>query len=156
MTILVMSDTHGDTMAIDSVLREQTDIDAVVHCGDVESDCDYLAEKLPPHLSLTAVSGNNDWFAQRPRHIVSTFGGVRFYITHGHMERVRSGHEGLLAAAASERCAAVLYGHTHQAVSVTENGILLVNPGTLHYPDYQYALIHIENGVAAAELLRLA
>lgn len=152
MKILVLSDTHGETRAIDNVLREQTEIDVVVHCGDVESDCDYLVEHLPPHVPLTAVSGNNDWFAQQPRNVVTDFGGVRFYVTHGHMERVRSGHEGLLAAAAAKKCDVVLYGHTHRAVTENENGVLIVNPGALSYPDYSYALVNVENGTATAEL----
>lgn len=155
MKILAMSDTHGDTSAIDSVLREQTDIDAVVHCGDVDDDSDYLAGHLPQMMPFVAVSGNNDWFAQHPRFVCCTWGGVPFYITHGHMERVRSGHAGLVAAAQAKKCRVALYGHTHRAVTVTEEGILLVNPGALRYPDYSYAIVHIENGAPYAELLKL-
>ena len=40
----------------------------------------------------------------------------------------------LAEEAARRGCKAALYGHTHRALISEENGVLLVNPGSLRYP----------------------
>ncbi|MBE7047929.1 MAG: YfcE family phosphodiesterase [Ruminococcaceae bacterium] len=145
MKILLLSDSHGKTDRIDEVLTQCVKPDILVHCGDIDNDCDYLQFIVPHHVPIVAVCGNNDWYSNRPYYTIETIGGVRTYITHGHQERVKFGVEGLLHAAKKFNCKMVLFGHTHQAIHETIDGIDLINPGALTGPHPTYAIVTIEN-----------
>ena len=53
--------------------------------------------------------------------------------------------------AKAKDCQIVMYGHTHTPVVEEENGILVINPGSLTYPRQRgrrpsYAVMEIEEG----------
>ncbi|MDY4541285.1 MAG: YfcE family phosphodiesterase, partial [Candidatus Ventricola sp.] len=76
-----------------------------------------------------AVRGNNDYYSTctLPWDLLIELGGVRIYMTHGH--RLVSLMN--LAYKAQECGAQVaLFGHTHQALCETVQGVLLLNPGS--------------------------
>ncbi len=155
MNILLLSDTHGDFRRIDSVLEQCGKPDLIIHLGDMERDGEYITMSIPADVAFLSVRGNNEWSSNRPLNTVIELEGVRFYITHGHKERVKSGHEGLIVAAKRNDCHVALYGHTHKPCEQTEDGIHIINPGALAYPVCSYAMLHIKNGQLTVKLLDL-
>lgn len=144
MKILLLSDTHGDLLKIDDALEACSGLDMVIHCGDIDRDCDYLEKILPADIAFLAVRGNNDWYSKRPYHLTAALDGIRFYITHGHREHVKSGLDTLSYAAAEQNCTVALFGHTHSAQDTTVGGIRIINPGSLTYPKLSYAVLELK------------
>ena len=132
MRVGVFLDSHGDHEALDELLERMGALDAVCFLGDVARDAEHLRERLaamPNQPVLYAVRGNNDYYSTctLPWDLLIELGGVRIYMTHGH--RLVSLMN--LAYKAQECGAQVaLFGHTHQALCETVQGVLLLNPGS--------------------------
>ena len=132
MRVGVFSDSHGDHEALDELLERMGALDAVCFLGDVARDAEHLRERLaamPNQPVLYAVRGNNDYYSTctLPWDLLIELGGKRIYMTHGH--RLVSLMN--LAYKAQECGAQVaLFGHTHQALCETVQGVLLLNPGS--------------------------
>ena len=132
MRVGVFSDSHVDHEALDELLERMGALDAVCFLGDVARDAEHLRERLaamPNQPVLYAVRGNNDYYSTctLPWDLLIELGGVRIYMTHGH--RLVSLMN--LAYKAQECGAQVaLFGHTHQALCETVQGVLLLNPGS--------------------------
>ena len=61
------------------------------------------------------------------------------------------GHEEIVEKTKAKDCQAVIYGHTHRPVVEEEDGILVINPGSLTFPRQQgrrpsYAVMDVEEG----------
>lgn len=132
MRVGVFSDSHGDSEALDALLEKMGYLDAACFLGDVARDADHLEQRLaamPNHPPLYAVRGNNDYFSTctLPWERIVELDGVRVYMTHGHRLVSLMG----LAYKAQENGAKVaLFGHTHEALCETAQGVLLLNPGS--------------------------
>ena len=144
MRILLLSDTHNDTNRIDDILEQCGKIDQVIHCGDVERDAEYMSYVMPPLTPICSVSGNNEWYAEKPYFITLTFEGVRFYITHGHQERVKRDFSLLAHKARKNDCRVALFGHTHKRTDEIIDDIRVINPGSVCYPGCSYAILTVE------------
>ena len=133
MRVGVFSDSHGDHEALDELLERMGALDAVCFLGDVARDAEHLRERLeamPNQPPLYAVRGNNDYYSTctLPWELLIELGGVRIYMTHGHQLVSLMN----LAYKAQECGAQVaLFGHTHQALCETAQGVLLLNPGSV-------------------------
>ena len=132
MRVGVFSDSHGDHEALDELLERMGALDAVCFLGDVARDAEHLRERLaamPNQPVLYAVRGNNDYYSTctLPWDLLIELGGVRIYMTHGH--RLVSL---MNIAYKAQECGAqvALFGHTHQALCETVQGVLLLNPGS--------------------------
>lgn len=132
MRILVLSDSHAG-LSFMRMCIARTKPDAVVHLGDYYDDGQALAEENR-HLVFHQVPGNCDRYRCRlntPLILDDTVCGVRLYMTHGHLHRVKTGIGALLADARKSRAQAVLYGHTHRADCYQEpDGLWVLNPGS--------------------------
>lgn len=132
MRVGVFSDSHGDHVALDELLDRMGALDAVCFLGDVARDAEHLEgclAAMPNQPPLYAVRGNNDYFQScaLPWELLIELGGVRIYMTHGHRLVSLMG----LAYKAQECGAQVaLFGHTHEALCETAQGVLLLNPGS--------------------------
>ena len=132
MRVGVFSDSHGDHEALDELLERMGVLDAACFLGDVARDAEHLRERLeamPNQPPLYAVRGNNDYYSTctLPWELLIELGGVRIYMTHGHQLVSLMN----LAYKAQECGAQVaLFGHTHQALCETVQGVLLLNPGS--------------------------
>ncbi len=155
MKILLLSDTHGDVLRIDEVLDECGKLDLIIHCGDIDSDCDYIERIIPADVAFLSVRGNNDWHSERPYSMVQELDGIRFYITHGHREKVKTGSDSLIRAAKMQNCTVALHGHTHRPLHTTEDGIQVINPGALSYPVTSYAVLYTDNGKLTVYLKKI-
>lgn len=151
MRILLLSDTHNDTNRIDYILEQCGPVDQVIHCGDVERDAEYMSYVMPPLSPICSVSGNNEWYAEKPYYTILSFEGIRFYITHGHQERVKRDLSLLAYKAKKNDCQVALFGHTHKRADEMTDGIRCINPGSVCYPGCSYAILTIVNGNLTVE-----
>lgn len=131
MKILVVSDTHGNAYALHEALRMRPDATAVIHLGDGVREAEDAAAFFPDR-TFFIVRGNcdfgaHDLLARREE----TFGGKRFFFTHGHLFGVKDGLYTLACAARECRADVALFGHTHQPGIEYDDGLYLVNPGSL-------------------------
>lgn len=157
MRILVVSDSHSGTSFM---LRcaEKVKPDAVIHLGDYYDDGEVLRDECP-NARVWLLPGNCDRY-RAPIHakeiLVDKIGGVRFYMTHGHLHNVKTTLVRLLAAARAEKADVVLYGHTHQAYCVQEeDGLWVLNPGSCGYYGGSAGLIEVGDGqVKSCRLIR--
>jgi putative phosphoesterase len=124
-------------------------VDAILHAGDVTRRrvLDQLAEIAPVH----AVAGNRDFGLRLPLDRVLEFEGVRLGLTHGHggwggylREKVLNLTVGyhldryirlVRDRFAGQPVQAIVFGHSHRAVNMIQDGVLLFNPGSVA-PDY--------------------
>lgn len=151
MRILLVSDTHGNQTDLLKAHEAASHCDAVIHLGDGEQDA-LLLEAIDDQIQLFQVAGNCDLGSTVPRELICSFGKVRLLLCHGDRYGVKSGLSRLIERGHAAKVAAVLYGHTHLAQSIEEDGLLLVNPGTLAVPApfKSYAILELtESGISA-------
>lgn len=132
MRILIVSDTHGHEENLDRVLEEIGTPDYLLHLGDVEGQEDYI--EAVAGCPVYIVAGNNDFFSDLPREEEFCLENYRIMMTHGHYYGVSMGTEGLLEEARARGVHIAMYGHTHRPEIEEEDGIVLLNPGSLSYP----------------------
>ncbi|MDD7740314.1 MAG: metallophosphoesterase [Fusicatenibacter sp.] len=132
MRILVVSDTHGHTTNLEKVIHKVGEIDALVHCGDIEGSEDYIESLVDCPCYM--VAGNNDWFSELRREMEVDFDDYRVWITHGHNYGASMGTEHLREEAEARGINVVMYGHTHRPLIEQEGNLSIVNPGSLSYP----------------------
>jgi len=132
MRILVVSDTHRRVLYLNDVLKKVGKIDALIHLGDVEGQEDYICALVdcPAYI----VAGNNDYFGDLPREMMIELEGHKIFLTHGHYYRVSMTTAVLAEEAESRGCDIAMYGHTHRPDVRREDGVTVVNPGSLGYP----------------------
>ena len=154
MQILVVSDSHGDYTTFDKLIRSKPKAEIVIFCGDGYSDLVEMKKRFPKK-EFVAVRGNCDWSCPLPVEEIRTIGGKTFYITHGHMENVKFGTGALKQFARRENADIVLYGHTHVPEAEHEDGLYIMNPGSLRRFECSYGLIDIQNGQILMNTARL-
>lgn len=155
MRILIFSDTHRRTEACIQLLENmQHQTDAVLHAGDVAEDIEKLQMTFP-NLMIYGVRGNNDFNTNLPTEQLLDFDGTKLFLTHGHRYKVKYTYENLADSAAAQGASIAVFGHTHQSCTRTENGILLLNPGSGGGIWPTYAVLEIENGKVSTDILAL-
>lgn len=146
-TLLVVSDTHGNTKGLDALSALIGENDYVVHLGDGANDMRSIRENYPE--KAYACAGNCDWVSYLPTEGVLEIEQSRIFYCHGHQYGVKSSLETLAKVAKSRDCTVALYGHTHSADIREIDGVLLVNPGSLRRAvgeggSYAYIVVHKE------------
>lgn len=145
--ILIVSDTHGRIRNLQDTWEKLGRLDLIIHLGDVEGGKD-LIKKLAP-CPVEFVMGNCDFYNDLPYEKVIEIGKYKAFLTHGHKYFVRDGVEYLANAAKQKGCQIAMYGHTHVAKIHYEDGITVINPGSLTLPkpygsDPTYILMEID------------
>ena len=146
--IAVLSDSHG--LLRREVVDQLADCTHILHAGDVLRRSDL--DELSLYGRLYAVRGNCDFTAAHPDRLVIHLGGLKIYLTHGHIHRVKSGLDYLLSAAREAGADVALYGHTHRA-NVEYTTPWLINPGAAEKDCC--ALLEIEKGKPHVKLINL-
>ncbi|MDR2599617.1 MAG: YfcE family phosphodiesterase [Oscillospiraceae bacterium] len=127
--ILVFSDTHRDTERMEAAILQHNP-STVIHLGDNADDAMRLQNTMP-QLPFIIAKGNCDIHTNYDIEKLVSIGDIKIFITHGHIYRVKD-ELSSITWRASELCAdLVLYGHTHIANIVVNNGITLMNPGQM-------------------------
>ena len=145
MRILVISDSHRNTRVIDKILSAQPDARHVFFLGDNVGDIEDF-DILYPDKAFHIVSGNCDYASMLPCVGLEIVNGIRVLYTHGHTMGVKGTIQHLLKTARENNCGIALYGHTHIANTLYDDGVWIVNPGSCSRPrdgKPSYAVIDI-------------
>ena len=145
MKILVVSDSHGDYSSFNNLVRSQSKAEAVIFLGDGCEEFDDVRRNFPEKMFI-GVKGNNDWGCSLPLCEERVIEGKKFFITHGHVERVKYGLDMLKQKARSRGADIVLYGHTHVPYTEYDGGMYIMNPGSIRRFDCSYGIIDIQKG----------
>ena len=129
MKLLVFSDSHGN---IEHMRRavEQERPDQILHLGDVMRDAVELSVAYP-NIPLELVPGNCDYATDVPAQKILFFEGRRILMTHGHIYHVKLGIGQAVRAAVEANVDILLFGHTHEAFGCQQDGLWVMNPGTI-------------------------
>ncbi len=150
--IAVVSDSHGSIENLSLFLDRLKNVDALWHLGDHAEDALPISTRL--NCGYVAVRGNCDPFSDEPLTYTVDWHGKRILLLHGHTV---TGKLALLYAAKQANADAVFFGHSHVPSIETEDGVLLLNPGSLSRPRTakgpSVALLTLEDSGMHAELL---
>lgn len=133
MRLCLVSDTHRYRHELLTAVKAAQPLDVILHAGDETADAAWLAERVswPVH----AVAGN--WDTATPEfpleRILQGFGPI-LLLTHGHRLRVKTDLAGLAERAVACGARIIVFGHTHTAAVVVEDGRIYINPGSLSAP----------------------
>ena len=146
LKILVLSDSHRAIGAMyDAAILE--DPDAIMHLGDHVSDAEELSYALDL-IDFYMVRGNCDFGAQAPETILTELGGVRLFLTHGHLFGVKSGMSRLKLEADRVGADIALRPFLEE-----DGGVWYMNPGAAR--DGRYGVIEMKDGAFTCELKEL-
>lgn len=131
MKFIVFSDSHGvSANMIRAVQAEKPDL--CFYLGDGENDLRLLQKRFP-RLAVNAVRGNCDMFSSSPKTLICAAGGLKIFMTHGHLYGVK--HDPILRdlteAALEADADMVLFGHTHEPFRDHTMGMHVLNPGSI-------------------------
>ncbi len=157
MKLLVLSDSHAARRFMKDAI-EKLKPDAVIHLGDFYDDAQVLAQDYP-YLVFHTVPGNCDQF-RVCRDVAQTLcysvGGVRLYMTHGHLHGVKSGTHRLALDGRKAGAQAVLYGHTHAPDCRKEDDLWIFNPGSCGHAGGTVGIIETNNGqIISCQIIKL-
>ena len=117
MRLIVLSDSHRNYDALRRVFCRHMDADLFIHLGDGEEELDLLLTQFPDLSARTWLEHSH-----------------RLVATHGHNYGVNSSLEHLKALARQNDADLVLFGHTHVRCARYEDGLYLLNPGSVSCP----------------------
>ncbi len=167
MKFLVFSDSHGSAYAMQRVLNQhRSELSGVLHLGDGTAEFRNLSALAGMEkLIFAEVCGNFEQYsmseAMRPPFTrVLAVEGVRVLLTHGHVQGVSFGAEGLAREAREQGCSVALHGHTHIARHVIDRGssgeeapVEILCPGSIARPRAgkpSYGVLEIKAGQVMA------
>ena len=162
MTIPIISDSHG------SGYRAEYIFERLKRCGDHPSAVIFLGDGardiedgIPDSCELISVAGNCDaWTSlfddngnEIPDERLEIIGGLRIFMTHGHMYGVKGGYGAAVSYACREGADVLLFGHTHIPCQTYDSALPrplhILNPGSIGYRGdgfYSYGIIEIQAG----------
>lgn len=156
MRIAVFSDTHGKWEGLALTRSRLGEVDLLVHAGDHYRDAQAVAAGLglpPGHIH--AVVGNCDYGTPGPEELILELDGVRILLLHGHRHEVKRTLQPVFYRAQEAEVQAVIFGHSHVPVCMTDQGLLLFNPGSYSEPRVpgpgSCGLLNIEAGKVQAK-----
>ncbi len=131
MRIIVISDTHGNYNAIESVFMRNKDADWFFHLGDGENELDrFIITHMDMSQKIIHVAGNCDYDSLSPTTFILPVPGHRIFAAHGHRLAVKNDLSLLKKAALENECDIAIFGHTHVPYNQYDDGMYLFNPGT--------------------------
>lgn len=137
MLIGVISDTHGDLSRVELCAPYLKGADLILHAGDFYEDADKIGDALG--LRAIGVTGNCDYMVKGPSEEMLVIGSRRIYLTHGHLYKVKSDLNLLVKRSKVLGVDVTVFGHTHMPTVFRRDGVLFVNPGSLHSPRPMFA-----------------
>lgn len=150
MKVCVCSDSHGNRDGLKRILELEKP-DALLFCGDGIDD--FKGLELPERALF--VKGNCDFMCDEPIMREFVLEGVKIIMTHGHKYSVKTTIDIYLSEAFARDANVALFGHTHFQQASYNNGVLLLNGGTMSKNSGYYAILELENGKYDCQLKRL-
>ena len=150
--ILVVSDSHGYNgnllEALSHFGKNGKDLEMLIFLGDSQGALEELEGFID--CPVKAVRGNCDYSSEYPLVDFVEIDDEVAMITHGHRYGCNYSTETLADVAEANGASIVMYGHTHIPVVTEENGVTILNPGSISLPRQQgrkpsYLVITIED-----------
>ena len=163
MKVIVVSDSHGDFRCLHKIVLLHQDADLFIHLGDGESDLQRLFGSEPwAEQKFHCLKGNCDFQNVLTLYRTETIDlpyGHRIFAAHGDQFQVKFGSARIAYEARQNQADIVLYGHTHVSECRYEDGMYIINPGSLGYPrdssKPSYALLDISEKGILPNIVRL-
>ncbi|PKM79946.1 MAG: YfcE family phosphodiesterase [Firmicutes bacterium HGW-Firmicutes-14] len=133
MKIGIIADTHitKDLNRLKTFLEKHlSDVDMIIHAGDFKSI--EVLNLLREFKSFTGIWGNNDSDeikALLNETEIIELEGYRIGLFHGHGSRGTT-IERAYSRFSDVQADVIIFGHSHQPVITTRQGVLLLNPGS--------------------------
>ncbi len=125
-----MSDSHGWSQEVNTIRQRYVGkVDQMIHCGDSELEMD-----APGLQDFMKVAGNCDMDARFPDEVDFSVGDLTFFVTHGHLFRVKSTLMPLSYRADELDAQVICFGHSHIAGAERVENKLFINPGSIRLP----------------------
>lgn len=145
-SVLIVSDSHGLTEEVQLLKdRHAHEVDGMIHCGD--SELDYRSAEMESYIK---VKGNCDFDDEYPDEVQESIQNMSFFVTHGHLFRVKSTLMPLSYRADERGAQIVCFGHSHIAGAEMVGGKLFINPGSIrlprNHPEKTYAIVNWDEG----------
>lgn len=139
MKVLIVSDSHGNIPVLKKILEKELPCDFIIHCGDGVEDLQHFDTGDAERLMIT---GNMDLSNAKgyARSIITSIGGCKVFIAHGDIQRAHQDYVELYSEGQSNRCDAVIFGHTHRPY-IGRGTPVLFNPGPALNGLYGIAII---------------
>ncbi len=159
MRIVLMSDSHGNYIALNNIVKRNLTADLFVHLGDGEKELDRIALEYP-HLQFYHVKGNCDFasFSQSVL-ILPLENSHKLIATHGHEFDVRYSLDRLKKLAIENNADIIAFGHTHVRYTNYDDGLYVINPGSASSPrdgkSPSYAFIDITTAGVVTNIVSL-
>lgn len=151
-TFIVISDTHGNRAAIESLDPLFAESDYIIHLGDTSGDGTLIQRRYPEKTYL--LNGNCDLMRCGESESIIEVEGVKIFACHGDRYGVKHSYERIAQKALEEDCQVALFGHTHQATEEEIYGVKLFNPGTLsRYSHKSYLYLVVGDGKVTGKIV---
>lgn len=164
MKIIVMSDSHGAAYAVCKVVEKHLDADIFLHLGDGEREVNAIFGEHPEITErFYYLKGNCDSgkivFRTENRLLLSLPFGHKIFAAHGDYFQVKYSTKRMVYEAVQNKADIVLYGHTHVKECSYDDGIYIINPGSLGCPrdggKPGYAVLDVSEKGILANLITL-
>ena len=132
MLIAVVSDTHRANKYIKLAKELIKDADVLIHLGDNVEDVEELERGFKG--KVYAVAGNCDYSTKYPKENIIEINGRKIFFTHGDLYGVKRSINNIYYRGKELEAHIVLFGHTHEEIIEEENGMILMNPGSIALP----------------------
>ncbi|WP_242975163.1 YfcE family phosphodiesterase [Anaerovirgula multivorans] len=132
LKVVVLGDSHRDTSSIDMIGDVLKEAELVIHNGDNYKDLVYIQDHYNPNA--IGVRGNCDLEESVAEERLEIIEDKRVFITHGHRYGVKYGLSGIFYKGKELKADLVIFGHSHMPVNLIEDGMVLLNPGSVSLP----------------------
>jgi len=157
LKIVVLGDSHGEIKNLDFIMKDLKDTDYIIHTGDYFNDGEYIAKNYG--MNVIGVRGNCDFTSQGEEEIIKNIGGKRFFIAHGHQYGIKYDLNRFFYRGRELDADIIIFGHSHMPYYSVEDGIILLNPGSISQPRggsfKSFAIVRIEKGEISAEIISI-
>ena len=127
---------------LDAVAQHRPD--QVIFLGDGVRDAAEVERQFPA-IPFIILRGNCDWSAPGyDDSILFELGGVRIFAAHGHRHGVKTDLGGFYNSVCCSGSALGLYGHTHVPLVQSQDGVTLMNPGSVGGYPASYGLVKLD------------
>ncbi len=156
MRLIAVSDIHGRKGNLFDIIEKHIDEANYFLClGDCNSGDDFDEANIyfGNKLHLITVCGNTDFRSTEPAVREFTLAGKRIMLCHGHTFKVKLTYITLAHEAKNRNVDIAFFGHTHEPHISIENGVYLINPGSV--ANGSYGIIDINDNEIKCELARI-
>lgn len=131
MLVAVVSDSHGNRNSIEKLKKRISKAEVLIFLGDGESDLLEICSEFKGEVY--AVKGNCDMSNKYPEERLIKILDKKIFICHGHRYGVKYGYNSIFYRGKELGADIVLFGHSHLPIIEEEDGILLMNPGSISH-----------------------